>query len=192
MNRYSTILLNELGAQSLHGADLAAKIGELYTTFSQFDVLFSDYSANDVVLFTNMFMDPRSVWVEVYEDDVAVGVMYLTEVNPYWDAFAHLSFWDKVFVGREPVIFDTVEWAMDRYKLHRMSAEIPVTLSKYIHYVEKRLGFKKEGIKREGTIKEGERIDLQEMGLLRQDLKEARMKWAVRQAASAPVLIPTT
>lgn len=163
------------------------KIGELFITFSQFQTLFSDYSSGDPELFTLMFLDPRCAWYEVerLEDNEEVGIMYLTDITPHWDAMAHLSFWDKTFAGREPLIHDMIEWTMKRFELHRLIAEIPVPQRVYNFFVEERLGFVKEGVSREATIKNGEWIDMNRYSLLESDLAKGREKWAERQLATA-------
>lgn len=151
------------------------KIGEVYVTASKFDILFSDYSKGDPELFVRQFLNPRGAWFSVEKQSTGeeVGVLYLTELNPYWDAFAHISFWDSILPGREPVIWDTAQWVMETYALPRLSAEVP-TYQKHFNRFVRKLGFREEGLKRQAGLREGKRVDHYLYGMLANELKEVR------------------
>lgn len=154
-------------------------IGDLFIKFSKYEGLFSDLSKGDPEDFTDNFLSLDSTWLDVIRagSDEQVGVMYLTGINPGWDGEAHISFWDSHIKGREPLIWDAVEWAMERYSLHRLTAEIPVEFSTFNRIVQDNLGFVREGKRREATLQKGKWRDMHIYGMLRSDLEKAREKW---------------
>lgn len=171
--------LGTIGPLLVDKLSLSAYIGNLFIRCSKYDALFSDRSRGDPEDFTINFMSLDSTWLEVIEagSNKQVGVMYLTGVNPGWDAEAHISFWDAKIQGREPLIWDAAEWAMDRYDLHRLTAEIPVEFSTFNRIVRGSLGFVHEGKRREATLQKGKWRDMYIYGMLKGDLEKAREKW---------------
>ncbi|MCI0529473.1 MAG: GNAT family N-acetyltransferase [Nitrospira sp.] len=155
---------------------LVRKLAHLWEQFSQFPVLFSDESVGDMSLFITSYFSQQNVWLEVVklDSDETVGILYLTQVNPFWDAYAHMTFYDKIITDRKEIILDAIEWVSDRYKLPRISVEVPVyqrTLCKII----RTLGFKPEGLRRKAAKRHEKWFDMEMFGmLLPEELEEAR------------------
>ena len=168
---YSVRMLHEFGDKSEYMD--SEKIGELWNNFKRHDVLFNDEIKGNAEAFIDIMMDPRSVWMEIYSlsKEVPVGVFSISKVIPGFDGWAHFGFWDGKGRGKEDLSLRTARWVFDRYKLHRMSVEVPVNQSGTIRFIH-RLGFSEEGIRREGTVRHGKWIDLLNFGLLRSELEE--------------------
>lgn len=151
------------------------KLRDLWMEFRKHDVLFSDQTKGKFAVFFDSFRDPRSVWSELVreEDQKVMGVMMMNKIIPGFDAFGHFAIWNGKARGKEILIHDALAWAFDRYKIHRMTAEVPAYQSGVIRFV-KRLGFMKEGVKREGVVKDGSWIDLTMFGITVTELEEAR------------------
>lgn len=154
-----------------YGMD-AKKIAEMWNEAKNHDVLFSDYTAGKFEPFLDVIVDPRGVWMEIVdESDSIVGVMYITNITPGFDAQGHFTFWDSVASGREPLALFAMEFLMDRYDLHRMSAMIPVYQKGVIRFTE-RLGFQKEGTIREAIPHKGKWLPAHIFGILRDEVND--------------------
>lgn len=172
VDSYSIRILHEFGARTEYMT--ADKIGELWNEFKKHDVLFLDEIKGDPEAFIDIMLNPRSVWLEVFsvEVDKPIGVISLSKIIPGFDAEGHFVFWDGKGRGRENLAKQVAIWLYYRYKLHRMTAMVPLNQKGTIRFTE-RLGFKREGVKRAGTLRHGKWIDLGIFGLLRSELEEA-------------------
>jgi hypothetical protein len=166
---YQINVLSEMGKRTeLFTND---KIVQLWSEASQHEVLFNDFTAGKIEPFILLMLNPRAVWIEFVRltDRRAVGVGYLTEVIPNFDALAHFSFWDSIARGREPLVQATMAWFFDRYNLHRLSVEVPPYQSGVIRFI-KRLGFVQEGERREAIVHKGKWMPLELFGILKDDV----------------------
>lgn len=148
------------------------RVGELFLTSSQFDVLFADDTKGDLIAFTRLFMDPSSTWLELAKDgeDVPIGLVYVTNVMIGFDAEAHFTLWDSKGKGREPLIKGAMAWAFDRYDLVRMTARVPTYQQGVIRFIE-RLGFKQEGKHPNSVLHKGKWRPLCSFGFLLEQLE---------------------
>ena len=169
---YSVRVLHEFGVRKEYMT--SAKIGELWNEFKIHEVLFMDEIKGDPEAFIDIMLNPRSVWLEVFslEHDKPVGVMSLTRVIPGFDADAHFVFWDGRGRGKERLSLRVAKWLFARYRLHRMTAMVPLNQKGTIRFM-KRLGFEEEGTKREGTLRHEKWIDLAIFGILLPEMEEA-------------------
>ncbi len=179
-HEYEINLLHELGIVSQEyksdPAKMKRKIAALYLESAEHDVLFSDYTRGDPEAFLSLFLNPRSVWLEIVRrtDGKTVGCAYMTDVILHFDADAHFTVWDGIGSGREPVFLELIRWAMDRYDLRRLSCEVPVFMTGTLRMV-RRLGFVEEGTRREATLhKEGKWMDATMFGILAAEVKNGR------------------
>jgi hypothetical protein len=174
---YDVVLLHEFGRLSAKYSDpsvIFPKVQELFVKSRKYPTLFSDYTEGDPEAFITIFFNPRSVWLEIQRtiDSESVGVMCLAQVILNHDATCHLALWDSIFSGREKLLFRAMEWAMERYNLVRLSAEIPITHHGFRGRLTKRLGFKEEGTKRKAIRREDQWLPLVLYGLTDDDLAE--------------------
>lgn len=175
---YMTKILHEFGQfapEFQTKRDIAGKVADLWAESSQYDVLFTDYTKGSPESFMDVFFDPRGVWLEILrmEDKRIIGAVYLTKVIPKVDATGHFTLWDSRGRGREPLLWDIMEWIFNRYNLHRITAEIP-SYQSGLGRLLKRLGFKEEGERRESRLHKGTWVDDTLYGILKKDLEEAR------------------
>lgn len=182
---YEVHLLHEFGHpadQGITARDAKRKIAELFIESSKHDVLFSDELSGDLGAFIDIFINPRSVWLEIIRvtDRLNIGAMYLTDVVYGYDSKGHFTFWDGIGRSREELVLRGMEWAFDRYKLERMTSEIPVYQSGVIRFT-RRLGFKEEGCRRHGVKRHGEWVDQLIFGILKEELDG--IEYAERDAA---------
>lgn len=171
---YHVRVLQELGRNYSLSPD---RIRDLWIEASKHKYLFSDYTEGKLEPFVLLLANPRSVWLEIVKDgsEKPIGVAYITDILSGFDAVAHFAFWDSIGSGREPLALFIAEWVMDRYSLHRLSAQIPPYQRGTIRFA-KRLGFVDEGEKREAVIRDGEWQPLLLFGLTKNELEESLKK----------------
>lgn len=171
---YRVRLLQELGKNYTLTPE---RVRDLWVEASKHKSLFSDYTDGKLEPFVLLLGNPRSMWLEIVKDgsERPVGVAYVTDILPQFDAVAHFAFWDSVGSGREPLALFIAEWIMDRYSLHRLSAQIPPYQRGTIRFAE-RLGFVREGEKREAVVREGEWHSLVLFGMTKNELEESLKK----------------
>jgi RimJ/RimL family protein N-acetyltransferase len=132
------------------------KMAQIWINAKQHPVLFGDDTVFSLKEFVALFLNPAGVWMDVTDETgKQVGVFYITSVIPGFDATGHFAFWDSVASGRQHLVHRIMEWAFDRYKLHRLSAETPPYQTGTIRFLNK-LGFVHEGERREAIRHGGE------------------------------------
>lgn len=168
---YDANLIWELGRNY---ALTPQKIADIWRQVREFDVLFSDETNGKIDPLFDALIDPRSVWFELKRDGVdhPIGIAYITNIIPGYDAQGHIAFWDRIAAGREPLLLFLMEWVADRYNLHRFSAQIPPYQAGTIRWVQG-LGFKQEGEMREAVIRHGRRWPLILLGMTRRELNDS-------------------
>lgn len=150
------------------------KAAELYVETSEHDALFTDHTEGSLEAFLNVFLDPRGIWMEVVRetDQRIVGSAYFTAIIPRFDADGHFTVWDSIASGREEVFLRTGKWLMDRYDLHRITAEVPVYQSGTLRFTTEKLGFVEEGERREAAYYKGEWVNTKLLSILRDELTD--------------------
>lgn len=151
------------------------KLHYLYEKQKEFDVLFNDLIGNDPQAFVNAFIEVDelgSVSLKglVWEVD-DVGIIYLTDLFPGWQAEVHASFWDRRFKGREKLFLKTIQHFMHVFDLHRIRMEIPLYAQPALGAIE-RVGFKKEGRMRQAIPYKGKWFDVNLYSLLRDEVDQ--------------------
>jgi RimJ/RimL family protein N-acetyltransferase len=149
------------------------KIAQLWKLSSQHEVLFSDHTDGKVEPFLDTLFHPRSIWYEFFRLDTEepVGVAYVSRVIPFFDADAHIAFWDGIASGRQPVVWEALLGLFDEFRLRRVSAAIPIYQTGTIRFVKK-LGFQEEGQKREAVVRNEEWFPQVLFGITREELEE--------------------
>lgn len=139
-----------------------------------FDVVFND-QVNDVDDFMRQFISVKDdgslaatglIW-EV--DDV--GIFYLTEIRPGYEALGHFNFWDQRLRGRESLIREMMKYVFQRFGFHRVVTEVGLYAKPAMAMVE-RIGFVKEGRKRESVRYKGEWWDVNLYSMLDHEILE--------------------
>lgn len=150
-----------------------SRLKEYYNKLSKFEVLFNHYIANDVDAFIHSFVHidaagnivPNGLIWEV--DDV--GLLYMTEISPEYQAKVHFTFWDRRLRGREPIIQEMIKWSFKTFGFRRLVAEIPLYATPAILMAEK-VGFKKEGRMRSAAYYRGKWFDMNLYSILREEV----------------------
>lgn len=134
-----------------------------YDNLKEFDVLFNEHVRNDFKSWIQQFitqdssgeLEPTGLIWQV--DDV--GIFYLTDIRPGYEALAHYNFWDQKFNGRKELCRETLRHVFGRFGFHRITTEVALYAEKTMNAVEW-IGFTKEGRKREAVKYHGEWFDV--------------------------------
>lgn len=149
------------------------KIRELWDRLGEFEVLFNyqhdhnfeRFVRNFIVQKENGEFEPTGLFWEV--DDV--GLLYLTDIRPEYEASAHFTFWDRRYRGREELLKQMIRYNFEMLNLHRLVVEVPMYAPSLLAFVEK-LGFVKEGRHRKTMWYKGQWYDSAYYSLLREEV----------------------
>ena len=147
------------------------KLNGLYEKLKEFDVLFNDHVGNDLESFLNAFLtevngEMQSTGLLWEVDDV--GILYLTDIRPGYDAYAHFSFWDRRFRGREDLVRQMIRYVIKKFGFHRITVDVPKYAAPTMGFVE-RIGFIKEGVRRKVVKYKGEWFDAIQYAIVESD-----------------------
>jgi len=146
------------------------RFGLLWGNMAQHKHIFGDIHDTNIQDFIAMYSDPRSLWLEVIEEDETLaGVMYMTDIIPMFDGQGHFAFFGKNTHKYESVIRAGMLNVMQQIPLHRITVSVPV-----FHYglkrIIERLGFQLEGTRRETNREKDRWVDSLMFGMVITDL----------------------
>lgn len=108
--------------------------------------------------------------------DDFVGIYYLTDIYPGFEAKAHFTFFDKRLKGRLELTKELLRHIFKKYHFRRLTVELP----KYVQFADdpnggpkgfiKALGFQAEGRKRKAAIMDNVWFDVNIYGIIPEDL----------------------
>ena len=145
-------------------------IRHLWTRFARHRVLASDFAYGEPGVFFRMIMARTTVVLKVGD----VGILYLTDLIPGYDAEGHYFFWDRVTDGRHKLILHGLKWAMDSFNLHRVNIDIPKHAYAALHRVHK-IGFRLEGVSKEAILYKEKWHDVFHFGVLVSELTDTAL-----------------
>lgn len=149
------------------------KLRYYYEKLKDFDTIFNDFVANNFQAFISQFVvdggDGNIAATGLIWEVDDVGIFRVTDIIPMHQAKVHPNFWDGRFRGREDLCREMCKYLFERYKFHRLVAEVPL-YSKATALFAKRVGFEGEGRMREATLYKGEWFDMWLFSLLRHEV----------------------
>lgn len=141
-------------------------LAELWIKLQAYPTLFSDATKGDIQTWISLLQDENFVWYEVFEKDVAVGLIYVQLQAE--DADLHIVFYDRKPAEKRELVRYFCRFLFDSIPdLVRISCVVPA-----IYHGTCRLASaigKWEGTKRQGVSIGGKRIDVHLYGLLREE-----------------------
>lgn len=145
------------------------KVDALWMEFQKYPTLFSDLTAGNYENFVRMLSQPDSFWVEVWDGDVLVGLLYAMELSQIIDAEVHILFFDRKTNNKIALCREMLRWLFRHFRLHRITSQIPDIYHATIRLAE-RTGMKREGVRRESILIGGQWRDQILFGLLASEL----------------------
>lgn len=162
-------LLTEFDRWAVHEMVLTPeKLKLFWEEFQKMPTLFSDMTRGDMKHFVNTFLDSSSFYMEVYDAQKMVGILYLTDMNAF-DCTCHILFFDRAPHEKIALCRHVLRWCFQRFHFHRMSAQVPHIYSSLFR-LTKRIGFKIEGKKRQVTLVGSKWVDEFQLGLLASEM----------------------
>lgn len=155
---------------------------------SRFPTLFNRY-IQDFDDFVSSFLSTEGGQITanglVWEVD-DVGLLFLTDIYPLFQATGHFTFWDQRFRGREPLVREALRYAFEHYGFRRIAAEVPLYSPATLSAVE-RVGFIKEGRLREYVYYQGKWFDVNLYSVLAKEILQNGIHEAEDQGEAAEV-----
>lgn len=157
------------------------KLSRFPTLFNQHIVSFEDFVSVFVSENHGALQANGLIW-EV--DDV--GLFFITDIYPAFQATGHFTFWDRRYRGREELVRQMLQYGFEYYGFRRIIAEVPLYSTPTIGFVE-RVGFVKEGRYRDYTFYQGEWWDVNLYSVLRREILDDGIHEAADQGEAAEV-----
>ena len=147
------------------------KLREFWDKSSKFPTLFNQRVSSLEVFLSSFISEgkdgkPKANGLIWEVDDV--GILYLTDIYPVFQATGHFTFWDGRFRGRELLILKMLEYVFEEYGFHRIMTEVPFYTQPTMGAVE-RIGFVREGRLRKATRYRDEWWDVAIYSMLREE-----------------------
>ena len=142
----------------------------LWEKLSVFPTLFNRRVATLEDFFTSFLTEgPNGVKANglIWEVD-DVGIIYITDIYPVFQATGHFTFWDGRFRGRELLILKMIEYVFETFGFQRIVSEVPYYTQPTMGAVE-RIGFVREGRQRKATLYKNEWWDVATYSMLRDE-----------------------
>lgn len=146
------------------------KLKQVWKMLRRQRTLFSDLTANDTANFVATVTSSNSMWFEVRENGVVVGIIWFGDLHLVTDCLAHMVFFDRNILEKKEVCVETMKWMFHNFPLERMSVNPPMLYKKTIHFL-KVVGFKQEGLKRRSSLIGGRWWDQAMFGITRNEVE---------------------
>lgn len=145
------------------------KVDALWKMLQKYKTLFSDLTRGKAEDFVQTITDSNSLWFEVVEYDVIVGVIYFNEMSKVVDCSGHMVFFDRSPSEKVDVCKEMARWMFANFPLHRITVSPPTLYHATVRLLEK-IGFKREGTLRQSVLIGGKWNDQAVYGLLRSEV----------------------
>lgn len=87
-------------------------------------------------------------WQLVEGEWTLVGLLAFTHIVPKTDVQFHPVFFDgkiRNFLGKRELLLRAMDWAFDKWDLHRLSVQLPENRGALVRFCREKLGFRFEG-----------------------------------------------
>ncbi len=157
----------ELGKWTVQDLTLSMdKLSRIWRMLKRSRTLFSDLTINDVPNFIAAVTSSNSLWFEVREDGVLIGIIWFGEMHQITDCLAHMVFFDRKPAEKKELCVLVVKWMFENFPLERMTVTPPVMYVRTVRFL-KDVGFKQEGLKRRASLIGGRWWDQAMFGITR-------------------------
>jgi RimJ/RimL family protein N-acetyltransferase len=141
------------------------KLSQFPTLFNRFVPRIEDFLTSFITSDGNGGMKANGLLWEV--DDV--GLFFMTDIYPGYQATGHFTFWDRRFRGRESLVQEMLKYVFEEFGFLRIVAEVPLYSQPTMAAVE-RVGFVKEGRLRKATWYNGQWWDVNIYSVLKDEV----------------------
>lgn len=146
------------------------KLKWLWDEMQKYRTLFSDFTRGSPENFYAVVKLEDSLWLEIKEGEVTVGIGYWTNLSNVLDPEVHLMFFDRKPAEKVALCKEVLKWFFKEFPgATRMTAVLPEIYHATIR-LARRIGFKFEGKKRRSQLMGGKFVDEVILGLLVEEL----------------------
>lgn len=146
------------------------KTKALWEMLQRYKTLFSDLTRSDQENFVRVITAPHTMWFEIIDYDVIVGIIWFGDLWQVTDCTAHMVFFDRRPAEKIDLCKAVVRWMFDNFPLRRMSVTPPKIYHATVRLLEK-IGFRQEGCKRDAVLLGGKWNDQLMFGILRHEVE---------------------
>jgi hypothetical protein len=146
----------------------AEKLGLLWKMIQRHKTLFSDLTRGDALNFINTITAPDTLWFEVREHGVLVGIIWFGDLAQVVDYSAHMMFFDKRPSEKADVCKALIKWMFKTFPIHRITVNVPALYHGVIRLMKK-IGLRQEGCKRGAVLLYGKWNDMSIFGITRSE-----------------------
>jgi hypothetical protein len=132
--------------------------------------LFTDLTRNDEMNFVHSITSHNSLWFDVFEHEVLVGIVWFGDMQELTNCTGHMVFFDTRPAEKVRLLQLLVKWMFANFPLHRISVTPPVIYWALIRLLE-RVGFAREGLKHESVLMRGKWMDQAMYRILRTEVE---------------------
>ena len=156
---------------TIHEMELSKeKVSALWEILQRYKTIFSDITKMDPGNFVQAITSPESMWFEVREHDILIGIIWFGDMHQVVDCTAQMVFFDRRPAEKLEVCRAMMKWMFRSFPIHRITVTPPAIYHAVIRLLEK-LGFKREGCKREAVLMGGKWNDQLIYGLTRTEVE---------------------
>lgn len=146
------------------------KLKQVWYMLRRHRTLFSDLTSDDLNNFITVVTSSNSMWFEVRERGVLVGIIWFGDLHLITECLGHIVFFDRNIFDKEELCVLTMKWMMRSFPLQRISVTPPVLYRRTIRFL-KNIGFKQEGLKRRVSLIGGRWWDSAMFGITRDEVE---------------------
>jgi hypothetical protein len=146
-----------------------AKVMYMWELLQRHRTLFSDLTWGDIDNFVRAIASTNTLWFEVREHDVVVGIIWFDDMHLVTDTLAHMVFFDRMPVEKLEVCNQVIKWMFTKFPIQRITVTPPAIYFMTIKLL-RRLGFTQDGCKRQAVLIGGEWKDILIFGITREEV----------------------
>lgn len=127
------------------------KAAAVWKVIKRHQTLFSDLTRNDPENFVRALTAPYTLWLEVRERGILIGIIWFGDLHLVTEATGHMVFFDRKTHEKLPLCREVIKWLFQSFPIHRLNVTPPDIYIATVRLLRK-LGMKEEGIKREAVL----------------------------------------
>lgn len=146
------------------------KAEAIWSMLQRYRTLFSDLTRGDVANFVQVLTAPHTMWFEVVDHNVIIGIIWFGDLWKVTDCSAHMVFFDRRPAEKAELCRELVKWMFKKFPLRRITVMPPAIYHATLRLLQK-IGFKQEGCIRSAILLGGKWNDQMIFGILRDEVK---------------------
>lgn len=152
------------------------KLQQLWKVLQKHKTLFTDLTRGDPANFLRTVMAPGTMWFEIREHKVLIGIIWFGDIQQVVDCTGHMVFFDRRPAEKAPVCRKLMGWMFNNLPMERITVTPPVIYHGTIRLLE-HLGFFLEGRRYRAVPLGGKWVDQCIYGITRNEFLTGEPDW---------------